>query len=217
MRSSYIQNNYGEVFFTLVEAFRPMNVVELGVLDGYSTLAIARGLKHIDEWKRVNNPHLNAYDLWDGYPYKHGDLYKVNDMLKEQGVGEYVTLQEGDAFEVWRNHEDRTVHFLHVDISNTGDILRRIMEVWDPKIRNGGLVVVEGGTEERDQVEWMVKYEMEPIRPEIFKNKRINLNYVYGTYRKFPGLTVMLKKFDHEIGIEEGSHKKVEERHKNGK
>jgi len=88
------------------------------------------------------------------------------------------------------------------------------MDLWDPKVRNGGLVVFEGGTEERDQVEWMTKYNKDPIYPEIFRNPHFNLNYVGGTYRSFPGLTVMLKKFDHEIGIEEGTHKEMEERRK---
>ena len=38
MRSSYIQNNYGDVFYRMITTYRPRKCVELGVLDGYSTL-----------------------------------------------------------------------------------------------------------------------------------------------------------------------------------
>ena len=65
MRSSYQKNSYGEIFFALMEAFRPGVVVELGVLDGYSTIAMAKGMKHNHELKRCGQPHLDAYDLFE--------------------------------------------------------------------------------------------------------------------------------------------------------
>jgi hypothetical protein len=58
----------------------------------------------------------------------------------------------------------------------------------------GGLVVFEGGSEARDKIEWMVKYNKEPMKPEIETNKIINSKYVYGTYLKYPSLTVMLRR-----------------------
>jgi len=42
IRSSYIANNYGELLRQYVIAFQPSSFVELGVLDGYSTLHIIR-------------------------------------------------------------------------------------------------------------------------------------------------------------------------------
>ena len=59
---------------------------------------------------------------------------------------------------------------LHVDISNTGDILIDIKEKLGKFIDNGSIVVFEGGGQVRDKVEWMDKYEatkMFPLREKL--------------------------------------------------
>lgn len=190
-----MDNDYGRRFFALVEAFRPAVCVECGILDGYSCLSIAQGIKHNHLINQVKG-HLDTYDLFEAYPWKHGEKVVVEQRLKDAEVSDYVTVKKGDAFEVWQNYADGGVHFLHVDISNTGEILRRTLELWDPKIRVGGVIAFEGGTEERDQVEWMAKYQKESIFLILHSNSILRAKYVYGTYRYFPGLIVMLKKRD---------------------
>ena len=198
MKSSYLKNNYGDVFFTLIEAFRPMKCVELGVLNGYSSIAIGNGLKHNHKHKRNGEQpgHLDAYDLWNDYPFQHSDMNVVQRTLETEEVSNYVTLFKGDAFECWKAYENRSIQFLHIDISNTGEILRKIIKLWDHKMQCGGIIVFEGGSKERDEFDWMTKYDKEKIRPELFSNKIINSNYVYGIYHKFPSLTVLLKKWE---------------------
>ena len=188
MISSYAQNNYAEVFYSIVTGFKPVVCVELGILHGYSTLAIARGLE------KNKQGHLDAYDLFDSYLYNHGDKEEVRQGLLEAGLESYVTLNKDDAFCVHNNYQDNSVHFLHVDLSNTGEIVRKIMQTWDSKMIAGSLILFEGGTEERDKVEWVSKYNKEPIKPELEKNPIIAERYIFGTYFKFPGLTVLLKK-----------------------
>jgi hypothetical protein len=85
---------------------------------------------------------------------------------------------------------------MHIDISNTGDTVRKILELWDSKISTSAMVCFEGGSEERDQIEWMVKYGMPPIKAEIENNPIIKEKYVYATYLPFPSLTCLLKKRD---------------------
>lgn len=193
MRSSYLENKYGEIFYSIVTAHRPANAVELGVLDGYSTYHIARGLKRNKSIPGVS-AHLDSYDLWDDYAYNHGEMKNVKDMLETAGLLDYVSLKKGDAFKVHENYNTGSIYFLHVDISNTGQIVKDIMSLWDPKMIQGGLILFEGGTEERDNIEWMRKYEAPPIKVEIETNPIINSKYVYATYLKYPGLTVLLKK-----------------------
>ncbi|MBU2052451.1 class I SAM-dependent methyltransferase [Patescibacteria group bacterium] len=190
MRSSYIQNNYGEVFEAIVAAFQPAICVELGVLDGYSSLAIGRGLK------RNGAGRLFSYDLFDLYHYKHGSLEEVRLRVEEAGLVGFVDILKRDAFDVNVDFRTEKVSLLHVDISNTGETIKKIMELWDPIIVQGGLILFEGGTQERDEVEWMIKYQATPIKPEIESNQIIKDKYVFGTYLKFPGLTVLLKKRD---------------------
>lgn len=198
MRSSYKENGYDKVFFALMEAFRPMRVVELGVLDGFSTIHLAKGLKHNFDtgYYGERMPEFDAYDLFEDYQYKHGELSKVQKCIKKEGLQDFVKLHKGDAFKVWKGFEDHSIHFLHVDISNTGETLRNIMKLWNKKVVIGGWIAFEGGSYERDEVDWMKKYGKEPIRPELLKNECINKNHVWGTYKQFPSLTVMLKKWE---------------------
>ena len=192
-----MQNNYGVVLEVLVEASRPAILVELGVLDGYSTIHIAKAILLNKERHQLDG-HLDSYDLFDDYAYKHGVQADIQSVLKANKYEDIVILRKGDAYKVYENYKDRSIHFLHVDISNTGDTVRKIMEVWDSKIVQGGYIVFEGGSDERDNIEWMKKYNMPSIKKEIETNARIKKNYVYGTYLKFPSMTVMLKKFDKE-------------------
>lgn len=193
MRSSYALNRYDKVFRSLIEGFKPILSVELGILDGYSLVAIADGLK-----KNQENGHgkgiVEAYDLFEDYPHNHGTQEGVEALVKEFNLQEFVKICKADAFSVHERYAQNTVNFLHVDISNTGDVVRKIMQQWDEKMQTGGLIVFEGGTEERDQVDWMKKYGKEPIKKAIEEDPILNSRYVYSTYLKFPGLTTCLKK-----------------------
>jgi len=185
MRSSYRENNYGEVFRAIIDAFKPRACVELGVLDGYSTGYIAGKLKEIGDGV------LHAYDLFEGYQYKNSNFKEVSDRYAEY---QNLRISQMDAFEVAKLYAPGSVDFLHVDLSNTGDTVRKIMEQWDEKMVQGGVVLFEGGTTERDNIDWMIKYGCAPIKKEIETNPIIQSRYVYGTYLKFPGLTMLLKK-----------------------
>jgi hypothetical protein len=191
--SSYTTNNYADIFRAIVSAYLPKVCVELGVLEGYSTVAIAEGLKANHE-KGEREGHLYAYDLFEKYPYRHSTQEIVQGNIDRELLTEYVTLEEADAFEVADIYEDHSVNFLHVDLSNTGAIVRRVMSDWDKKMVMGGVICFEGGTEERDNIEWMKQYDAPPIKQELETNKIIEEKYVFGTYHRFPGMTCLLKK-----------------------
>ena len=217
MRSSYIENDFGGTLTEYVRSWQPCNYVELGVLDGYSTLAIAKGMAFLEKHRGTSNLKMHAYDLFDDYQYKHGNKEEVKKLLEENNVSQYVDLIKGDAFKVHENYPDtvfsweqegggrdrvRGIEFLHIDISNNGDNIRELMKLWHPKVAERGLVLIEGGSQERDEVEWMVKYNMASLKKEIETNEIINTYYDYMTYFNFPGLTVLLRKW-HPINEEE--------------
>ena len=204
MRSSYIENNYGRIIQEYVLAWQPQSLVELGVLDGYSTKHIAMGVRDLARLRGFT-PKFDAYDLFDDYTFKHGSIDEVKLVLEKEDVSKYVNLQKADAFEAYKNYEDipydaegdpgRGIEFLHIDISNTGETIKKIMELWHPKIGGRAIVIIEGGSEERDNVEWMVKYNKPSIKKEIETNEIINRYYMYGTYLRFPSMTVLLRKW----------------------
>ena len=45
MRSSYTEHNYGMILKTFVITMKPTVLVEIGVLDGYSTMHLGAGVK----------------------------------------------------------------------------------------------------------------------------------------------------------------------------
>lgn len=192
MNSSYEKNNYGRVFEQIVKSSLVRNIVELGVLYGYSTIHLAEGLAY-------NKTHfgilgrLDAYDLWEDYPYKHTTISKTQDTINKSNLQDFITLNKGDAFEVYKKYDDESICLLHVDISNTGETVKRIMSLWNSKIRCNGIILFEGGSIERDNVDWMIKYKKPSIRDEISSNKIINEFYSITTYEKFPSLTMLHK------------------------
>ena len=189
--SSYAQNNFGEVFQAIIRAFQPVVVVELGILNGYSTLAIAEGLK------QNGRGELYAYDLFEDYAFKHGSKDEVEKAVAAAGIpcqGVTVQITKMDAYKVADLYHPGSVHLLHVDLSNDGETVKKIMDQWDPKMVCGGIILFEGGTEERDQVEWMQKYGRPSLKAELENNPVIIEKYIMGTYLKWPGLTMLLKK-----------------------
>lgn len=191
MRSSYKENNYGRKFEIMVLAQKPRLIVECGILDGYSLLHFAKATK-LNSEADYFNAHVIAFDLFDKYDYKHGNVVDVHNMLKHEGVADYVTLLQGDAYEVHTKFEDEDIDMLHIDISNDGQTFLDIFELWGSKISKGGCIICEGGSEDRDNVEWMKKYNKKPIRS-IFKllAKRANNKWQISILGEWPSITVM--------------------------
>ncbi len=184
MRSSYLQNNYGELFSALVRVHKPSLIVECGILDGYSLISLAFP-------SQPYGGKVVGYDLFDDYEFKHGKKEEIENLLDQHGIAN-VSLVKKDAFEAASLHSDESVDFLHIDIANDGDKLEQMFGVWDKKMKKGGLIVFEGGSHERDEVDWMVEYCKNPIRN--FKSTvRDWYNYEYVTLLPFPSLTICRK------------------------
>jgi predicted O-methyltransferase YrrM len=193
MRSSYKQNNYGNVLTALVLGKRPEFCIELGVLDGYSTTHIGLALQFNREAFGINGC-LYCWDLWDQYEYKHGDKEKVQKILDYNKLTPFVKLHDGDAFEVPHFIQADSVDFLHVDISNDGNTLKKVMQFWSHRMKPDGMIVFEGGSSERDNVEWMTKYNKSPILEELKTNETIKKEFNFIVFSHFPSMTVLQKK-----------------------
>lgn len=193
MRSSYEKNNYGDVLMSLIIGKRPETCVELGVLDGYSTTHIGLALQFNQTAFGVDG-RLQCWDLWDQYEYKHGSKDEVQKTLGRYALTPYVELLSGDGIEAAQLYQKESVDFLHVDISNDGDTLKKVMQFWSHRMKPYGMIVFEGGSKERDQVEWMVKYNKPSIFEEIRNNETIKEEFNYMIFIKFPSITILQKK-----------------------
>lgn len=192
MRSSYMEYNYGPYFTTIINTCIPKNPIEFGILDGYSTLHICEGLK-INYFNHGIKSKLQCFDLWDKYEYNHGNKDEVDMLLRSSSLGDFAVLKDGDFYKNYNNFQDNSIDFIHIDISNTGETLLFFLEYWHNKIQNKGIVIFEGGSQERDKIEWMIKYNKKPIFPILENNNFLKSHYYVGTYNPFPSMTVMMK------------------------
>jgi predicted O-methyltransferase YrrM len=187
MRSSYKQNEYGKLFEALAAIHKPKIIVECGVLDGYSLISLARGC-----------PTANVYgiDLFEDYEFNHGDQETILTEFWDEGLAPGLDLIKKDAIEAADIFDDESVGILHIDISNDGENLKAMFKAWWNKVEKNGLIIFEGGSEERDEVEWMVKYDKIPIAKakeslafDVYENGILE----YVTLTPFPSLTIVRK------------------------
>lgn len=179
--SSYEENNYGDLFYALMRIYQPEKVVELGTKAGYSTYHMARGLKD------NNKGSLDCYDLWEKYQFNSVPQSIAQENLKE--FKKIIRFNLQDAVGVDKLY--KKVDILHVDLNNEGTILEATIPQWIDKVNQ--LIIIEGGSLERDKFEWMLKYKKKPIKKwlEVFARKNSNIKYF--TIEPFPSVTIIRK------------------------
>ena len=180
LQSSYAARGYGSVFYALARVLRPLTAVEIGVLQGFSLLSVAAALRD------NAGGHITACDLFEAYPYRHADRNQVSRQMTALGLQSWVTLDVGDVHEIHERWD--AVDYLHVDVSNTGDTYRRIFGNWSTKVRQ--VIVLEGGSAERDSVAWMRQFGKPPIVPAVHELQRAYPQWTFTVLRPFPSMTI---------------------------
>lgn len=148
MRSSYKDNSYDKMFEALMYIHKPAITVELGVLDGFSLFAMAKVAK-------LYGGQVSGVDLFDDYDFKHANPKELSKYILENKLENHIILIKEEASKAANLFENDSVELLHVDISNTGSRLKDIFKAWYPKLKKHGILVFEGGSPERDKIDWM--------------------------------------------------------------
>ena len=171
IKSSYNKHNIGKTIYNIIFEKKPDNILEFGVLHGYSTICIGQALRDI------GHGTLTSYDLFEEYPYNHSRYDNVIDTISKYGLNKIVNLKRADfrKIDIKDNFD-----IIHLDVSNDGDIISDIFN----RFPNSS-ILFEGGTLERDNVGWMSKYNKRKIYP--LKEK---LGYEIINY-DFPGLSLI--------------------------
>lgn len=170
MQSSYLKNNIGKTIYNFVNFYKPTTIYEFGVLDGYSTEHILKAIQN--GWGRNNGSRLFAYDLWDDYEYKHSERNEVEKRLHSKD--KFCQLYTGkEDFYNWITNPPKSIDMLHLDISNDGDIIELAID----NLPEGTLLLFEGGSEERDHVDWMLRYKRKPITSIKYNYTILNKNF----------------------------------------
>lgn len=161
IKSSYFDGDLGRTLYNEVILLKPNKVIDFGVLDGYSTVCIAQALRDNGKGK------IKVYDLFENYEHNHAQLEKLVKNIKKYDLLDFVEIEEVNFFDWIKNPEE--FDLLHLDISNTGDII----DMLEP-IKDKGVILFEGGSEQRDKVGWMFKYNRKPINKSKLKFEVIN-------------------------------------------
>lgn len=157
--SSYKKNDIGRSLYDAVVVYKPKIIIDFGVLNGYSTLALAQGLKANGEGIVI------GLDLFENYSYTKSSILNTKDIINKEArrIGftdyyKYIQLYNQN-FYYWLS-SPTYFDMLHVDISNTGDIIKDVHRTFSCENK---IILFEGGSQERDQVEWMTKFSKTPI------------------------------------------------------
>lgn len=181
--SSYADRGYGSLFYALVRALTPRSSVEIGIFRGYSLLMAAAALR--DNGAGA----ITGYDLFEDYPYRHAPRSQVAQQILDSGLADWATLQQADARVVHEQWD--AVDYLHVDVSNTGDTYRQVFQHWAPRVSQ--VILLEGGSRERDNVDWMLQHGKPAIVPALADLRRDYPGWSISVLEPFPSLTVALK------------------------
>jgi hypothetical protein len=184
LESSYVARDYGSIFYALIRALNPTRAVEIGIFQGFSLLSAAAALRDNGAGR------IAGHDLFDAYPYRHADKEQVSRQIAASGLERWAVTHCCDERHVHERYN--TVDYLHVDVSNNGDTYRRVFEQWSRKVRQ--VILLEGGSAERDQVDWMRRYDKPAIGPALAEIGERYPNWSLTVLQPFPSLTIAVNR-----------------------
>lgn len=180
MKSSYTVNKLDEIISMITFVKNPKKIVEFGILNGCSLNSFIKNSSVTCK--------IYAYDIFEKFNGNSADYEKT---VKKYKDCENVIINRGNFFDIVDNFQNNSIDILHVDIANDGDIFKFCIDNYFNKIKEDGIIILEGGSKERDNVHWMKKYDKTPINPYIESLKN---NYNIHTVNDFPSITLISKK-----------------------
>ena len=180
MNSSYLSKiDFGDLLLVITKITNPRKIVEFGLLDGFSLKAFA---------DNSNDCSIEGYDIFEGFIGNSADLNKLNETFKSY---KNVSIRRGDFYKSANNFEDSSIDILHVDVANDGKVYEFAINNYFRKLTQNGILLLEGGSEERDNIGWMIKYNKPRIQPILEKYKDA---YDVSVVDKFPSITIIKNK-----------------------
>ena len=157
MHSSYTNNvDFGTLIEGITTVVRPTSILEVGILEGFSLECFRRA--------SAQDTQIQAFDIFEDFNGTHADKTSLQTRFAPYPN---VSIEYGDFYEV---HKDiSNIDIIHIDIANNGDVFEYAMKHYLPKLSEKGIMILEGGSNERDHIEWMVKYNKPKIQPIVKK------------------------------------------------
>ena len=154
--SSYT-HDFGVVLYEQVLKHQPEVVYDIGVLHGFSTAYLAMACKEI-------GAKVVAVDLFELYEYTRVSQKQFESNMDALGLMDVITTQKVSVDD-WLDLQI-PAEFIHIDVSNTGEILLDFFN----RVIGKPIVLFEGGSVERDNCDWMIRYFKKTIIPTLKNN-----------------------------------------------
>ena len=175
MKSSYNSNlTYKELLECILFLKNPKKVIEFGILEGFS----------LEVFASKKDCQIEAYDIFDDFEGSRSSKGIIQKFENHKNV----SITYGDFYKKFLEIEDNSVDIIHIDIANNGNVYQFAIENYMKKLKNDGLLILEGGSEERDEVEWMEKFNKRKIKPYLE-----SLDLEWKTIGNFPSITLVTK------------------------
>jgi len=147
------------ILYNLVLTLKPKTIIEFGTEHGGTAITMALALKELFELEG-HRGMVYTYDTYEDQskgeigscPNYQYALNNIKHYLPD--VSEFITMDKGDFFEF--NYSDAQYDLLYFDIDNDGSKLLEMYEKNKSNIEQGAVVVFEGGSYTRDNVNWMI-------------------------------------------------------------
>lgn len=149
IRSSYKNPGltYDHIFQLLCFVAQPTKIVEFGILDGFSLNSFVK--------YSPCDCEILAFDIFEDFIGNHANLNELQTLFS--GCPN-VHIMKKDFYKCVDYFDDESIDILHIDIANTGDVYKFAVDHYLKKVKKDGYMILEGGSPERDNVEWMLKY-----------------------------------------------------------
>ena len=165
--------NYGDIFEIILFLSKPKSILEVGILDGFSLDIFAKNTS--------SDTIIEAYDIFDEF---NGNGASKDFLLNKFKSYSNIKIEYGDFYKLHKNINN--FDLIHIDIANNGDIIEYALNNYISKLNENGIIIFEGGSLERDNIDWMIKYDKPKINPIV---KKYNLKLI----GSFPSVCIFKK------------------------
>lgn len=124
--------DHATVFSDFIEELDEGHIVEVGTYKG-------RGACFVAELIKSSNKNI-TFDTIDNFERADTDLETVNNSLTDADVKPYVNVIESDSVEAAEMYASDQLDFVFLDIFSKPDILKKELDVWFDKIKEGGVL-----------------------------------------------------------------------------
>lgn len=151
--------------YALILQFKPKKIIEYGTEYGGTSIIMSLALKQLKE-EENHIGKIYTYDTFEdqskGEIGSSPRLELAKKNLSSPFIKDFVEVNKGNFWEFCKS-KNKDFDLLYFDIDNDGDKVLEMYEGCKENIKEGSIILFEGGSNTRDSVTWMVNLKKRKI------------------------------------------------------